>query len=193
MKGKVNPKMRGKIIFLLTMLIILSGFSSASAAGDNAEDAITLEQAVELAYKHSRNLSKYELNKRKAKYQLSGIEDQYEEANQEYDNLFDQLNGLSQGYSSLQETLDESIENGEDTSTVISAMNQITEETSAIWDKIDKQSEAKESISDNKRDAEDNLDDSSTAPRKLSAALGVYCGRTLHHNFAPGGIPADFK
>ncbi|MBF7082917.1 TolC family protein [Desulfallas sp. Bu1-1] len=156
--------MKGKVIFLLAVLIVLSGFSNVYAAEDVAEDVITLEQAVKLAEENSRSLTKYEISKRKAKYQLYEINDQYWEANYDQDVNMNKYNSLSQEYSDLQAKEDLSEDD-------INRMNEIKEEMDAIWDDINKQSDAIESLSDQKRDAEDNYDDSVAAEENYQKQL----------------------
>jgi len=145
--------MRGKRIILLTMLFVLSGFSVGYASEDALENVITLEQAKELAGKNSRNLTKYEISREIAKYQLYQVEDQYDDAGDELDNSVYKLNNLNSEYSDLQKKLDEG-----DTS-VVSRMSEIQEEMDSIWEKIDKQSDTVESLLDKKRDAETKYND----------------------------------
>jgi len=156
---------KGKIILLLTVLIVLGGFSKVYAAENVKEDVITLEQAVELAEENSRNLTKYEISKQKAKYQLYEKEDQYDETGYESVALLNRYNNLSEEYSTLQEQLNEG-----DTS-VVSRMNEIEEEMDMIWEDIDTQSEALESLSDDVRDAENNYDDAVVAEENYQKQL----------------------
>ncbi|SFR09142.1 TolC family protein [Desulfoscipio geothermicus] len=149
--------MKKKLVLLLTMLFMLvclsAGYASENDSEDAAENVVTLEQVKELALENSRNLTQYEINKEKAKYQFYQADDQYDEAEHENNNLLSGYNNLGQEYSTLQELLNEG-----DTS-VISRMNDIKEEMSSIWENIDKNAESIDSLLDKKRDAEANYND----------------------------------
>lgn len=58
-----------KLVTILTLLFVLSCFSTVSAS-ENEVEVVTLEQAKELAKQNCRNLTKYEINTEQAKYQF---------------------------------------------------------------------------------------------------------------------------
>lgn len=158
--------MKGKLILLLTMLIVLSGFSAVYAAEnvneeDVQEDVITLEQAVKLAYENNRSLTKYEISKQKAKYQLDDKQDQYKETNYDQDSNMYKYNNLSQ---KLQEELGKDEPDN-------SLIEQYEEQMDELSKKINDQSDTLESMSNSKRDAEDNYDDAVVTEEKYQKQL----------------------
>lgn len=157
--------MKGKIIFLLTMFIVLIGLSNVYAAEDVTEDVqedvITLGQAVKLANENSRSLTKYEISKQKAKYQLDDKQDQYNQINYEQDSNMYKYNSLSQ-------KLQDELGKDEPDNFIIEQYKKEMEELSK---RIDDQFDALESISINKRDAEDNYNDAIVAEENYQKQL----------------------
>lgn len=157
--------MKGKIIFLLTMFIVLIGLSNVYAAEDvkedDAEDVVTLEQAVKLAYNNSRSLTKYEISKQKAEYQLDGSEDQYRETNRDQDSNMYKYNNYNQ-------MLQDELEKPDPDDSKIDDYENKMEELSKT---INAQSDTLESMSNNQRGAEDNYDDAVVAEENYQKQL----------------------
>jgi predicted nucleic acid-binding Zn-ribbon protein len=159
--------MKVKLILVLTLLFVLSGYTfgyaSENITSDGSENVITLEQAKELARKNSRNLKKYEINTEKARYQLYQIEEEYGDAEDEYDYLVYRINSLSEEYSELRSKLAELNEG--DTSGDISVediekrMDEIQKERDSLWERIDQQADVVESLSEQKENAENQYED----------------------------------
>ncbi|KJS13209.1 MAG: hypothetical protein VR67_05385 [Peptococcaceae bacterium BRH_c8a] len=153
------------ILVLLVTLNALGGINRADAEGNAAvEDAavnvVTLEQAVELTVKNSRTMTRYEINKEKARYQLYQAQDRYNETNYESNSLWYKYDSLSNEYSALEKELNET---EGDTSEILVRMNEIQEEIRQIEDEMDRQSEQMDSTVDQKKDAEDKYDDTVAA------------------------------
>jgi len=157
--------MKGKIFFLLTIFIVLLGFSNVYAAEEIeeavAEEVITLEQAVKLAYENSRSLTKYETSMQKAKYQLYDKQNQYNQINYEQDsNMYK--------YSSLSQQLQDELAKDEPDNSIIEQYKKAMEE---LLNNMDAQFAALESMSINKRNAEDNYDDAIVAEENYQKQL----------------------
>lgn len=158
--------MRLKLTFLFAVLLILGGFSKAYAA----EDVITLEQARELAYKHSRSMTRQELNTQKAKYQMYNVDEQYRSAQNESDSLMYSYNKLGEEYAAL-------LTQGDDEAA--SRLIEIEVEMNNIWQSIVKQAESLDSVSSRKTGAEDNYQDSIKAEENYRLRL-VYTVEELY-------------
>lgn len=147
-------------ILVLAGLTVLSGFSYAYAASE----ALTLEQAVKLAYENSRSLKKHELNLQKTKYQLYDARDQYDQAGYATNAQLNRYFSLSSEYSRLQQ------EYNEDDDSVL-AMNEIAQQMDALWRDIERQAETNESLWDKKQDAEDRYEDAVAAEEEYRKQL----------------------
>jgi len=184
--------MKAKIIIFLLLLVAFTapgGITGACAEEDTNRNTITLEQAVELAVKNSRDMTKYELNKEKAKYQLYQAQDLYSDSSNDLYRLWLRQDNLNNKYSELQKEYNET--GDED---IRAEMDDIDKEIDQIYDEIDRQSEQEDSAADQKKDAEDKYDDAIDAQENYEKQL-VYIVAQLYTTILnqEGNLQALYK
>ncbi|HNX28349.1 MAG TPA: TolC family protein [Syntrophomonadaceae bacterium] len=134
-----------KITVLMAMGFIIAGLYSLPAQAE----VITIDQAKALASSNSRTLAQYQLNTKKASYQIDQLEQQQTETSSILDSILDQYQDIKQQIADLQEA------EGDNTQ----AISELEEQLDKLEESIDSQIDSISSANDSVEDSENNYED----------------------------------
>ncbi len=156
--------MKNKTIVLMLLLLLLGVPGITGAWADENKDetvdenTVTLEQAVDLAAKNSRDMTKYKISADKTKYQMYQARDSYSDASYDALDLWYDYNNLNSKYDNLRKKYDETADDDE-RAAIRAEMDAIEKEMDQAYEELNRRSEQEDSALDQKESAEDNYDD----------------------------------